>query len=105
MQTDWKHSNQTSCTSGHETKRVPLAFLCSDDSIARVEREHDQDRDQSLQPLNLAFLETGLRQTECICFADSAMIYARGTGEHRSFFMRPPEYIASCCTLYIAARG
>ena len=25
------------------------------------------------------------------------------TGERRSFFMRPPEYIASCCTIYIAA--
>ena len=56
---------------------MPLAFLCSDDSIARhsryIEQEHGQDRDQSLQPLNLAFLETG-SDTECICFADSAMI-------------------------------
>ena len=29
---------------------------------------------------------------------------ARGTGERRSFFMWPPEYIASCCTMHIGAR-
>ena len=43
-----------------------------------MEREHDQDRDQSLQPLGLS--RDSMRQaliytlTKAICFADSAMI-------------------------------
>ena len=37
------------------------------------------------------------QQAECICFADSAMIvHVVATRERRSFFMRPPEYIAHC---------
>ena len=43
-----------------------------------MEREHDQDRDQSLQPLGVS--RDSMRQaliyalTKAICFADSAMI-------------------------------
>ena len=71
---------------------------------------HDQDRDQSLQPLGLSrdnmrqALIYALTKSKAICFADSAMIMhvVQENAEVSSCGLR---IIASCCTMYIAARG
>ena len=56
---------------------------------------------------HLAFLETGseLRQTECMCFADSAMIMHVVYRRTQKFLHAASGIYHALCTMYIAARA
>ena len=72
-----------------------------------MEREHDQDRDQSLQPLGLSrdSMRQALTLLKAICFADSAMIMhvVPESAEVFSCGLRNISRVAVQCIIYSGA--